>query len=124
MSGRKQMVQDKRILPSLPEIGRPASYYANLVRAADKAGDIHAHEAGKVGQYITLALDPELPWGSKKRYFDHALRRHCVPPPIPDEPVWIFYRSLANLVRQHAGQEALRLASKEDDLYAMRSKLG
>jgi hypothetical protein len=43
---------------------------------------------------------------------------------VPDEPVWVFYRDLADLVRQYAGQEALRLASVEDDLYATRQALG
>jgi hypothetical protein len=38
--------------------------------------------------------------------------------------VWAFYSGLANLVRQHAGQEALRLASTEDDLYAARLAMG
>ena len=36
----------------------------------------------------------------------------------------MFYRSLADLVRQYAGQEALRLASTEDDLYAARISMG
>ena len=36
----------------------------------------------------------------------------------------MFYRSLADLVRQYAGQEALRLASVEDDLYAARLAMG
>ena len=36
----------------------------------------------------------------------------------------MFYRNLADLVRQYAGQEALRLASIEDDLYAARINMG
>jgi hypothetical protein len=47
-----------------------------------------------------------------------------VPPPLPDDDVWTFYRGLADLVRQHAGQEALKLASQEDDLYAARLAMG
>jgi hypothetical protein len=43
---------------------------------------------------------------------------------VPDEPVWVFYRELADLVRQYAGREALRLASTEDDLYATRLQMG
>jgi len=113
-----------RQLPPLPEIGRPESYYAKLVHRADKAGDVHAHEAAKVGQYITLALDPHLTWEEKLKYFKHALKRHCVPPPYPDDDVWMFYQQLADLVRQYAGQEALRLASLEDDLYAARLSMG
>jgi len=36
----------------------------------------------------------------------------------------MFYRSLADMVRQHCGTEALRLMSKEDDLYAARLSMG
>ncbi len=118
------MTTEPSHLPSLPEIGHPEMYYAKLVHRADKAGNTHAHEAHKVGQYITLALDPQLTWEQKLKYFRHALKRHCVPPPYPDENVWMFYQKLADLVRQHAGQEALRLASTEDDLYAARLSMG
>jgi hypothetical protein len=118
------MVQQRRTFPSMPGIGHSESHYANLARQADAEGNIFAHEAAKVGQYITLALDPHLNWASKARYFQHALKRHCVPPPVPEEDVWIFYRDLAELVRQYAGQEALRLASAEDDIYATRIQLG
>ncbi len=113
-----------RHLPSMPEIGRPESYYAKLVHQADKAGEIHAHEAYKVGQYVTLAMDPHLTWEEKLKYFRHALKRHCNPPPYPDDEVWMFYQQLADLVRQYSGQEALRLASLEDDLYAARLSMG
>jgi hypothetical protein len=111
-------------LPPLPEIGHPEMYYARRVHLADKMGDTHTHEAHKVGQYVTLALDPALTWDQKLRYFQHALKRHCAPPPLPDEDVWVFYSSLANLVKEHCGAEALRLASEEDDLYDRRLKLG
>lgn len=119
-----QMLQQPHIFPPMPEIGKPESHYAKLARQADAEGNHYAHEVAKVGQYITLALDPRLDWLAKLRYFQHALKRHCVPPPVPDEPVWVFYRDLADLVRQYAGQEALRLASAEDDLYATRQALG
>jgi hypothetical protein len=108
----------------MPEIGQSESYYAKLAKQADAEGNIYAHEAAKVGQYITLALDMHLDWPAKQRYFLHALKRHCVPPPVPDEPVWVFYRDLADLVRRYAGYEALRLASAEDDVYATRLALG
>ena len=61
---------------------------------------------------------------SAKANFHHALKRHCAPPPLPDDDVWAFYQGLANLVRMHAGQEALKLASNEDDLYAARLAMG
>src|SRR5580698_5569291 len=118
------MLKEAYSFPQMPEIGHHETYYAKPVHRADKVGNIYAHEAAKVGQYITLALDFHLDWTAKLRYFQHALKRHCVPPPIPDEPVWVFYRDLADLVRQYAGHEALRLASTEDDLYATRLQLG
>jgi hypothetical protein len=118
------MLQQPHVFPSMPPIGQSESFYANLAKQADAEGNMYAHEAAKVGQYITLALDPHLEWPAKQRYFEHALKRHCVPPPVPDEPVWVFYRDLADLVRQYAGHEALRLASAEDDLFATRLALG
>lgn len=111
-------------LPSLPEIGHPEAYYAKRVHLADKMGDHHTHEAYKVGQYVTLALEPSLTWDQKLRYFQHAIKRHCVPPPLPDEDVWMFYHGLSNLVREYCGEEALRIASAEDELYVRRIKLG
>jgi hypothetical protein len=69
-------------------------------------------------------MAPNLTWEQKLRYLTHALKRHCQPPPFPDDEVWMFYRQLADLVRQHAGQEALRLASTEDDMYAARLAMG
>lgn len=114
----------QRTLPQMPEIGHPESWYANRIHAADQTGDVHAHEAYKVGQYVTLALGSHLAWREKLKYFKHAISRHCTPPPFPDDEVWMFYRSLANLVRQYAGYEALRLASYEDDMYAARLSMG
>ncbi len=111
-------------LPAVPPIGRPESFYARQVHHADKANDVHAHEAYKVAQYVTLGIDPALPWPKKLRYFEHALRRHCRPPPLPAEPVWMFYESLADLVRTHCGEQALFLASAMDDAYAERCRGG
>jgi hypothetical protein len=112
------------VLPCIPPVGRPESFYARQVHIADKANDVHAHEAYKVAQYVTLGLDPSLPWAKKLRYFDHALRRHCQPPPLPADDVWLFYRDLANLVRTHCGEQALFLASAMDDSYAERVRAG
>ncbi len=118
------MTTQERQLPDLPVIGQPESYYARRVHEADKTGNIHVREAHKVGQYTTLAMDPSLTWEQKLKYFTHALRRHCNPPPVPDEATWVFYRDLAELIRSHCGQEALRLSMMEDDLYDKRLKLG
>jgi hypothetical protein len=113
-----------RTFPPMPPIGRPESFYSKLAHEADKTGDMHAHEAAKVGQYITLALDPALVWDDKVKYFRHAIKRHCQPPLFPDDDVWMFYKNLSDLVRQHCGAEALRLMSREDDLYAARLSMG
>jgi hypothetical protein len=111
-------------LPRLPEIGRRETYYANLARRAQELDDRHLRAAAKVGQYITIANNPALEWEQKLTHYQHAIRRHCSPPPWPDDEIWLFYKSLADLVRQHAGQVALRLASAEDDLYATRLAMG
>ena len=111
-------------LPAIPPVGRPESFYARQVHLADKVNDIHAHEAYKVAQYVTLGVDPGLSWPKKLRYFDHALRRHCHPPPLPADDVWLFYESLRDLVRQHCGEQALFLASAMDDRYAERCRCG
>ena len=118
------MASPTRQLPCMPEIGRPESYYATQVRSADGRSDVHTREAAKVGQYITLGLDPALAWEDKLKFFRHALKRHCVPPPYPDDEVWMFYQQLAELVRSHCGHEALRLACAEDDLFAARLGMG
>jgi hypothetical protein len=124
MSLDAPMMSQARQLPALPEIGHPESFYAKKIKDADKAGDKHTHEAYKVGQYITLALDTHLAWEEKLRYFQHALKRHCQPPFLPDDELWTFYNGLAALVREYAGREALRLASETDDLYAARLSMG
>ena len=113
-----------RPLPPMPPIGRPESFYAKLAHEADRAGDRHAHEAAKVGQYITLGLDRTLEWDEKLKYFRHALKRHCQPPTLPDDDVWMFYKNLAALVQQYCGQEALRIASNEDEMFAARISMG
>lgn len=111
-------------LPPMPEIGLSEARYTRLEREADAAGNHHAREAWKVAQYVTLGLAPALPWPDKRRYFRHALHHHCVCPPLPDDATWAFYHDLMSLVRDHAGAEALRLANKEDDVYAKWVTMG
>ncbi len=111
-------------IPKMPEIGHSEAYYATYGRRAERHGEQHLHESFKVGQYVTLALDPHLQWEDKLRYFRHALNRHCQAPPFPEEDVWLFYRDLANLVRHQAGREALRLACLEDDRWAREVEMG
>jgi hypothetical protein len=113
-----------RPLPRLPEIGQSEAWYSKHIHQAEADEDNCAREAYKVGQYITLALDPHLTWEEKLKYFHHALKRHCTPPASAEEPVATFYWKLAEMVRQYCGQEALRLASAQDDVFATRLGLG
>lgn len=109
--------------PPIPEVGRPDPYYMRAIADAEQAGDVHLRAALKVVRYVTLATSPKLPWEEKQRYFAHVLKHHCMPPTW-DEPTKQFYQQLADLVRQYAGNEALRLASQEDDMWAARAALG
>lgn len=112
-------------LPGMPEIGHPEMYYARGAHDAQKKGDCHLHEAYKVGQYVTLALNSKIEWDEKLRYFKHATEKHCVSPiKLPDDPTWGFYMDLKMLVRDYAGDEAMRLASLEDDRYAAMEAMG
>lgn len=111
-------------LPPLPEIGHPETYYAKQVARADRHGMRHAHEAYKVGQYVTLALGSRLTWEQKARYFRHAIRNHCNGPDIAPREITKFYSDLIELVRKHAGQEAIRMASREDDAWAAQLQRG
>ena len=113
-----------RPLPPIPEIGHSEGFYARKSHEAEKLGDDHAREANKVAQYITLALNGRLEWDQKLRYFEHALHRHCSAPPLSNENIWMFYAKLAEMVRQYAGQEALKIASVEDDRYASMERMG
>lgn len=111
-------------MPDVPPVGLEESHYTHLARQAERMNDTLARDAAKVGQYVTLALNDEWPWPKKRRSFDHCLRRHCRAPAYADNDVWQFYRKLADVVREHAGAEALRLASAEDDRYEFRRRHG
>jgi hypothetical protein len=112
------------MIPEMPAIGLGETIYGEMVQTAQRWGNALGRDAAKVGQYVTLALARRIAWPEKLRYFKHTLSRHCKPPPFPDEHVWMFYQDLANLVRSHAGAEALCLASREDDLYALQLQNG
>lgn len=119
--GAGNMSDSTTQLPPLPEIGHPESWYAKRIHDAEQNNDMQLRESLKVAQYISLALDPALDWDAKLKYFRHALRRHCQPPPFNEDPaVHEFYQSLRTLVKDYCGAEALRLASAEDDNYAAR----
>jgi hypothetical protein len=111
-------------LPPMPEIGLDEHVYALQARQADDRADRHAREAAKVALYITIALRPKMTWHEKLRHFTHALNKHCHVARVGDHRVWNFYHELAVLVKTYCGQEALRLASHEDDLYAARLSMG
>jgi hypothetical protein len=113
-----------RIIPPMPRVGEPEYYYAQHARQAEKAANVFARDAAKVGQYITLGISPSLDWPHKVRYFEHALARHTKPPPFPDDDVWLFYGNLKNLIRTHAGREALRLADETDERLAKKLASG
>ena len=108
----------------LPVIGYPEAYYAKHIKDADAHGDKIAHEAYKVGQYITCGLDPAKKWPEKLKYFCHALRHHTVPPAGSDEQAKAYFHRLAEMVRRYAGHEAVRLAKHENDSYALRLHSG
>ena len=108
----------------LPVIGYPEAYYAKHIHQADQAGDKIGHEAYKVGQYITCGLEPNRKWVEKLKYFCHALKHHTTPPAGADEPTKEYFHKLSDMVRRHAGHEALRLARHENDTYSVRLHAG
>jgi len=118
------MLKSAQFFPPMPQLGQGEAYYTNLVRQAAHAHQVHAREAAKVGQYVTLGLQEDTDPASKMKFFRHAIRKHCVPPPISDVAVEGFYERLSDFVRLHAGREALRMASIEDERYAMRERDG
>src|SRR3954466_13695244 len=109
---------------ALPCLGYPEAYYLKHVHDADQRGDQVAHDAYKVGQYVTLGLDHKESCERKAKYFGHALRRHANPPPDADGHVQDFYRRLADLVRKSAGQEVLRLTRREHEILQKRQAGG
>ena len=108
----------------LPVIGHPEAYYVKQAKAAEEAHNPHARAAHKVGQYITLGLDRTKPWHDKLGCFTHALKHYCVAPPDSSEALRTFYGKLADLVRRHAGHEALRIAHEKHDEYSIRLSAG
>lgn len=96
----------------LPVIGHPPAFYARHIKLAEEAGNLHARASHKVGQYVTEGLDPKLGWAHKLKCFRHALKHYCVAPEGSDEHLRTFYQKLSDLVRRHAGTEALHAAQK------------
>jgi hypothetical protein len=73
---------------------------------------VHARASHKVGQYVTEAIDPNMPWEHKAKCFKHALKHYSAAPEGADEHLRTFYRKLGDLVRRHAGTEALHAAQR------------
>lgn len=111
-------------LPPLPEIGQDEHVYARLARIADEHADREARDAAKVGLYVTLAIHRNMKWAEKLRHFRHALDKHCHASRNAATRIWKFYHALAHLVKENCGQEALRIASRKDDVYAARLAMG
>lgn len=113
-----------RSLPRLPEIGRPEHYYVHCVHEAERYRDENARAANKVGQYVTRAVLYCNSWEEKERCYRHALKHHCISPMGSSEEIIGFYGSLAQLVREYAGQDILKYASAQDDGFASRLRAG
>jgi hypothetical protein len=96
----------------MPVIGHPPAFYERHIKQAEAAGDVHARASQKVGQYVTEGIDPKLPWEHKLKCFKHALKHHSVAPEGADELLTAFYKKLGEVVRRHAGTEALHAAQK------------
>ena len=118
------MFSDWGELPSLPEIGLPETFYAKQVAHADKMGNHHAARIIQGGPIRYVSAAPRLRWEQKRRYFRHAIKAHCVGPAMAPNPVLKFYARLGAFVRGHAGAEAIRLASREDDAWAAQLTRG
>jgi hypothetical protein len=108
----------------MPVIGHPPAFYERHVAQAEAAGDKHAKAGHKVGQHVTAALDPKMPWSEKLKRFCHCLKHYCVAPPDADEAMASYYHKLADLVRRHAGHEALTLGRQHHQEYVKRVKAG
>lgn len=107
----------------LPVVGHPDAFYVKQILAAESAGDVHAREAAKVGRYLTFAVDPGMSWEEKLRHFLHALKRHSIAPPGATPEVALFYQRLAELVRRHASQEAMRFVAHETEPQRLRGQI-
>lgn len=112
-----------RGFPPMPELGHSEAYYAQRVREADRYHDRYAHDAYKVGQYVTLARIATS-WERKEQCYRHVLKHQCHAPYNAPEDASQFYGQLAQLVRESAGMEAMKVASQRDDEWAARLAAG
>jgi hypothetical protein len=107
----------------MPVIGHPEIFYVKHIKQAEETGAFHAREAYKVGRYVTLAIDPKLPWEEKIRYFKHVLKHHVTAPDGSDPETQQYYHKLLDLVKRYASQEAVKSIKHESDrLREMRQR--
>jgi hypothetical protein len=106
----------------LPVIGHAPAFYQKHIEQAEATGDRHAKASHKVGQYVTEALSPKMSWDDKMKRYYHCLDKYCVAPPDADESLRSFYQKLGDMVRRHAGQEALAAARKRQEEFTRRAK--
>ena len=106
----------------LPVIGHAEAFYEKHIAQAVAAGDKHAKASHKVAQYVTAAISPNMAWDDKMKRFFHCLDKYCVAPPDADESLRNFYQKLGDVVRRHAGQEALAAARKRHEEFTRRLK--
>ena len=118
------MAQKTHQFHPLPVIGHPEAWYTKHIEQADAAGDSLARCSYKVGQYVTLALDPKRTWEEKVKFFRHCLKHHCTPQAEADAETLAFCQKLRALVQRYASQEARKLAHVEHDGYSMRLEFG
>src|SRR4051812_2621697 len=85
----------------MPVIGHGEVYYKRHIEKAHEEGDHHAMAAHKVGQHVTAALLPTMPWPEKFKRFEHCLAKYCVVPHDANESIRTFYQRLGDLVRRH-----------------------
>jgi len=117
-------IAQKQQFHPLPVIGYPEAYYAKHIKQADADGNVIAHNAHKVGQYVTLGLEQKRTWEEKSKFFRHTLKHHCVAPAGSDADTQAFYKKLHDLVIRYASQEIRRLVRQETDGYSMRLEMG
>jgi hypothetical protein len=108
----------------IPVIGHPEAFYVKHAKEAEAAGDKHARASHKVGQYVTSGLTVGMSWEEKLRRFNHALEKYCHPPSNADDSLKTFYGKLTDIVRRHAGQEAIRISRQRNDDWMARVKRG
>jgi hypothetical protein len=96
----------------MPVIGHPAAWYDRHVQQAEAAGDVHARASHKVGQYVTEAIDPKVPWDHKIKCFKHALKHYSAAPENADDGLKLFYKKLGDVVRKYASNEAMQQAQR------------